>query len=83
MKTWLVDTVPLVALNVRNDSQHPWAVEALKHAPATVLTCNAVISEALFLLERGGHSIDSIFAFVERGFLRSDFDFHAHLSRCA
>lgn len=78
MKTWLIDTGPLVALIVRNDSQHQWTVEASKHAPATVLTCDAVISEALFLLKRGGHKIDNLFAFVERGFLRSEFDFHAH-----
>lgn len=78
MKTWLIDTGPLVALIVRNDSQHQWTVEASKYAPATVLTCDAVISEALFLLKRGGHKTDNLFAFVERGFLRSEFDFHAH-----
>jgi uncharacterized protein len=77
VKTWLVDTGPLVALIVRNDSQHGWAVEVSKQAPATVLTCEAVVSEALFLLKRGGHASDSLFAFVERGFLRCEFDFHA------
>lgn len=75
MKTWLVDTGPLVALLVRDDSHHAWAVEASKQSPATVLSCEAVISEALFLLKRGGHKIDGLFALVESGFLRSDFDF--------
>lgn len=77
MKTWLIDTGPLVALLVRDDSQHQWAVEVSKQAPATVLTCEAVISETLFLLKRGGHKTDGLFAFVETGFLRSEFDFHA------
>lgn len=76
MKPWLIDTGPLVALLVRDDSQHLWAVEASRQAPATVLTCEAVISEALFLLKRGGHKTDALFALVETGFLRSEFDFH-------
>ena len=77
MKTWLIDTGPLVALLVGDDTQHEWAVEQSKHAPATVVTCEAVISEALFLLKRDGHDADDLFALVEIGFLRSDFDFHA------
>ncbi len=77
MTTWLVDTGPLVALLVGDDTQHPWAIEQSKHAPSTVLTCDAVISEALFLLKRDGHGTDDLFAMVELGFLRSDFDFHA------
>ena len=40
-----------------------------------MLTCEAVISEALFLLKRDGHDADSLFALVDAGFLRSDFDF--------
>ncbi len=77
MKTWLMDTGPLVALLVANDHQHDWAVEQAKSAPATVSTCDAVISEALFLLKREGHDTDLLFDLVQAGFLRSDFDFHA------
>lgn len=76
MKTWLVDTGPLVSLLVKSDSHHQWAVETSRQSPSTVLTCDAVISEALFLLKRGGHGTDGLFAFVETGFLRSDFSFH-------
>lgn len=77
MKTWLIDTGPLVALLVGDDHQHAWAVEQSKAAPATVITCDAVVSETLFLLKGEGHSGDSLFALVERGFLRSEFDLHA------
>jgi predicted nucleic acid-binding protein len=77
VKTWLLDTGPLVALLVGNDSQHGWAVEQSKHAPATVLTCEAVISEALYLLKREAHDCDDLFALVEVGFLRMDFNFQA------
>lgn len=77
MKTWLVDTGPIVALLAADDDQHAWAVEQCRSAPATVLTCDAVISEALFLLKRGGHDADALFELVEVGFLRSEFDLHA------
>jgi uncharacterized protein len=77
VKTWLVDTGPIVALLARDDAHHGWAVEQCKSAPATVHTCEAVLSEAAFLLKRGGHDVDHLFALVETGFLRSDFDFQA------
>lgn len=77
MKTWLIDTGPLVALLVGDDHQHGWALEQSKSSPPTVLTCDAVISEALFLLKREGHDTDLLFGLVEAGFLRSSFDFHA------
>jgi uncharacterized protein len=77
LKPWLIDTGPLVALLVGDDHQHDWAVEQAKDAPSTALSCDAVLSEALFLLKRDGHDTDPLFALVEIGFLRSDFDFHA------
>ena len=81
MKTWLADAGPLVAPLVRSDSQHEWSVEQTKHAPTTALTCDAVISEALFLLKRAKHNTDDLFALVETGFLRSSFDFHDEYRR--
>ena len=42
-----------------------------------MLTCDAVISETLFLLKREGHNTDDLFALVHAGFLRSEFEFHA------
>lgn len=74
MNTWLIG--PLVALLVGDDTQHAWSVEQSKHAPATVLTCEAVVSETLSLLKRAGHDTDHLFTLVDTGFLRTDFDFH-------
>lgn len=73
MKSWLVDTGPLVALLCADDSHHAWAVEQSKHAPSTVVTCDAVISESLFLLNRAGHRSDDFFELQDSGWLRSDF----------
>ncbi len=77
MTRWLVDTGPIVALLCADDLHHEWAVEQSKLAPSTIFTCEAVISEVLFLLKRDGHDADPLFELVETGFLRCDFDFHA------
>ena len=76
MKTWLVDTGPLVAMLAASDAMHEWSAEQAKAAPTTVLTCDAVITESLFLLKRAGHDTDKLFELIEAGFLRSEFDLH-------
>ena len=81
MKAWLLDTGPLVALLIADDVQHEWAVEQSRYAPATVYTCEAVISEALFLLKRGGFDGDDVFALIEAGFVSVDFDFRGEYAR--
>ena len=78
---WIIDTGPLIALLVGDDHSHAWAVEQSKEAPSYVLTCEAVISEALFLLKRDGHEADDLFSLVEVGFLRVNFDFHKEYER--
>lgn len=77
MKVWLADTGPLVALLAANETNHGWSSEQAHAAPTTVLTCDAVITEALFLLKRVGHNTDRVFDLIESGFLRSEFDLHA------
>jgi predicted nucleic acid-binding protein len=72
-----MDTGPVVALLCADDKHHAWAVEQSKYAPAVVFCCDAVISEALFLLKRAGHDGDQLFAMLDTGFLRSSFDFQS------
>jgi predicted nucleic acid-binding protein len=76
VKVWLADTGPLVALLAADESSHAWSSEQAKAAPTTVLTCDAVITESLFLLKRARHDQGKLFALIESGFLRSDFDLH-------
>lgn len=77
MKVWLADTGPLVALLAASEAHHAWVTEQAMAAPATVLTCDAVITEVLFVLKRAGHDTDRVFELIETGFLRSEFDLHA------
>jgi predicted nucleic acid-binding protein len=75
LKPWLVDTGPIVALIEDRDAHHDWALEQTRHAPATVRTCEAVVTEALFLLKRHGRNEEGVFALLESGHLQCDFGF--------
>lgn len=48
----LVDTGPLVAALLAKDTFHAWAVEAVGGATPPLVTCEAVLTEALHLLRR-------------------------------
>jgi uncharacterized protein len=48
----IVDTGVLVALIDRNDRYHKWVTEQLTQMVPPLLTCEAVISETWFLLQR-------------------------------
>lgn len=50
--TTLVDTGPIVAFLNRRDRHHQWAVETFATVRAPLLTCEAVLSEAAYLLRR-------------------------------
>jgi len=78
---WIIDTGPLVALLVGDDHSHSWAVEQTREAPPFVFSCEAVVSDALFLLKCCGHAADDLFGLVDVGFIRVDFDFHEEYIR--
>ena len=62
--TLVVDTGPLVALLAPREPRHRWAREALA-VKGRVATCEAVVSEAFFLLqasESGSRSLRSMLA---------------------
>ena len=52
--TVVVDTGPLIALLDRDDSHHSWARDRFAELRPPLLTCEAVLSEASFLLARVG-----------------------------
>ncbi len=66
----LLDTGPLVAFLAAGVNYHEWACEQWKRLPPPLLTCEAVLTEAAFLLKRDGREADPLFALLERGVLR-------------
>jgi predicted nucleic acid-binding protein len=71
----LVDTGPVAALLDRRDTHHDWAKQQIAHLRHPLVSCEAVISEAFFLLApvRGGTS--TLAGFLREQLLRVDLDF--------
>jgi uncharacterized protein len=70
----LCDTGPLVAYFSRGDAHHAWAIEQWDGLSEPVITCEAVLSEALFHLQDEHLSIEPLLEVVGRGLVRLDFD---------
>ncbi len=65
----LIDTGPLVAFLNAEDRYHAWALEVFAVIEAPVATCEAVLSEACFLLRRARGGEEAVLKLVERGLL--------------
>ncbi len=65
--TVIADTGPLVAYLDKRDEFHKWAKEQMREFTEPLVSCEAVIAEALFLLRRGGIDPQLLLQLVERG----------------
>jgi len=69
----LADTGPLVAYVSQTDQYHRWAVAAFGSFYEPIYTCEAVISEALFLLRSANLDVENFLQLLERGAVKIDF----------
>lgn len=69
----LVDTGPIVALLVGADAHHPWALSAWQDLESPVFTCEAVLSEAQFIVQRLGGNPLAVLEMVKREAVKLDF----------
>jgi predicted nucleic acid-binding protein len=69
----LLDTGPLIGYLNRKDQYHQWAVERWSGLTEPMWTCEAVLSEAVYLVQSEGAGLDPILYFVESGIIRLDF----------
>jgi len=79
--TAICDTGPLVAYLNRRDPYHAWALAVMKQVRPPMLTCEAVLTEAVYLLREDGLEVGPLFRLLERGALRLQFDFSEHWPR--
>ncbi len=70
----LLDTGPLVTFLAAGLRHHSWVVAQWKLLRPPLLTCEPVLTEAAFLLQREGREADSLFALLERGVIRIALD---------
>ena len=74
----LLDTGPLVGYVNRTDQYHKWAVACWSALFDPLWTCEAVLSEAIFILQSEGAAAEPIFQMVERRIIRLDFAINEH-----
>lgn len=79
--TALLDTGPLVALLNGRDEHHLWARGRAERFSGSFLTCEAVLTEALFLLGRTHAGREHLFGLVEQNIVAASFSYAAHASR--
>lgn len=69
----VIDTGPMVALLNRRDRYHTWAREVLDTVTAPIFTCEAVISEACFLLGRFAGGQDKVMEMLAQDIVQIGF----------
>ena len=69
----IIDTGPLVALLNRRDSHHAWVREVLDTIEPPIFTCEAVVSEACFLLRRLVGGQEAVLELLSKDVLKVDF----------
>lgn len=69
----LADTGPLVAYVVQTDGHHRWASAAFGSFHEPLYTCEAVVSETLFLLRSASLEVETFLQMLERGAIKTDF----------
>jgi uncharacterized protein len=75
----ILDTGPLVAYFKVDDHFHAWSREKLGSLRPPLHTCDAVISEACFLLRKTESGVDRLMEFLDRGVAVLDFPLQAEL----
>jgi predicted nucleic acid-binding protein len=75
----ILDTGPLVAFLNRRDKFHNWALEQCDQIQPSMLTCEAVISEACFLLGGTGSGIESVMQMIQRKIIAVPFHLDEHI----
>ncbi len=77
----IVDTGPLVALLNRNDHFHQWTLSILESIKSPLMTCEPVITEACYLLNKGspGLGMTQIMSLIDREFITIQFSITEHV----
>jgi len=69
----IVDTGPLVAFFDRDEEHHQWVREQAKHLAPGLVTCEAVMAEAAYLLRRAGVEPEALLSLIQRGLIMLPF----------
>jgi uncharacterized protein len=70
----LIDAGPLVALLQEREQHHAWAAEQARDLPVPLLSCEAVLAEACYLLRKLPKGPERVLEMLERGALQVPFE---------
>jgi Predicted nucleic acid-binding protein, contains PIN domain len=70
----ILDTGPLVAYLSNGDKYHGWAKKRFQEIVSPVITCQAVISEACFLVRNIHQGRETILEMIERNLIQTEFN---------
>lgn len=73
IKPTIADTGVIFASLNKREKYHVWSLEQIRRFKLPLLTCEAVIAEACYLMRGQHHGKESVLELVERGILRIDF----------
>ena len=80
MKRLVVNTGPIVALLNSRDAHHAWTREVLDRVEPPLATCEAVLSEACFLVRKLDGGSAAVLELVSRGVLKVPFRLETELA---
>jgi predicted nucleic acid-binding protein len=76
----IIDTGPLVAYFNRSDRHHRWAMAQMAALAPPLLTCEPVLAEASYLIQRAGGKPRDLIRKVSQGILRIRLNLEADAS---
>lgn len=77
----ILDAGPLAAYIDRREEWHAWTVARFEELPPRFITCEAVLTEALFLLRNTPRALPHIDALVKEGLIELSFGLQAEWER--
>ena len=75
----IIDAGPLVAFLDKSEAHHDWVTDQIQSLKAPLLVCEAVLTEAFFLLHRLPPARESLLTLVASGALKIKFRLHDEL----
>ena len=79
----IIDAGPIVALINSRDEHHRWARTKIRELNEPMLTCDAVLSEVLFLVSQSENGITRFTEILASGAIQSDFVTSANIHELA
>jgi len=83
MSAVLLDTGPLFAYLSEADADHAWAVTQFAATAGPFITCEPVLTEAMFLISRRGGDLEGIWSFLRRGMIKIELRLDAEFESVA